>query len=61
MGVGCRGCFGMGPAGGWDTGGCVRGGGVGCGFGGVSPRGVAPWVARGPPKASLAASIQYFY
>ena len=37
-------------------GGCV----VGCGGGVGGPGGVAPWLARGPPKAGLAAS-KYIY
>ena len=31
-----------------------------CGWGGGS-RGVAPWLAKGLPKAGLAASIIYYY
>ena len=35
-------------------------GGIGLGRGG-GPGGVAPWLARGPPKAALAASIRIKY
>ena len=40
---------------GWSEGvGAEVGVGVGC------PRGVVPWLARGPPKAGLAASFKYY-
>ena len=46
---------------GWNGVEGVKWGAGRCGGGGGALGGVAPWLARGPPKAGLAASVLYYY